>query len=149
MLDRGQLEHHATRNPVVGLPPHEREALPFAHLLDDRVTGGAVRLEVRGRATGSKVERQRAAEPRRELIGIGEQVPGLLTTGVQDDLTLHSHPASIVQLSGCTTPFKCATVWLHHPTLHRQIPLTAIQIRIRLSGILVPRRDLIEGDRPC
>ena len=100
---------------LVGVPPHEREPLAFAHVLDHRVPHGPVRLDV-GRGTSwPKIEAQRCAEPCRELVGIGEQVPGLVSVGVQDDFTFHVHrrqhsatlqlhnPMAHVQLYGCTS----------------------------------------------
>ena len=88
VLDRRELEHDAAASQPSSASHHTNdEALALADLLDDGVPDGAVGLDVRSRAAGSKVEGDRRAEPRCELVGIGEQVPGLVPAGVEDDFT--------------------------------------------------------------
>ena len=108
----------AARHTLVGLPPHERQELALADLLDDGVPDGAVGLDVRSDAAGPKIERDRSAEPRCELIGIGEQVPGLVSAGLEDDFTFNVHPASIVQLSVAQLIEMCNCLVAHRRQTH-------------------------------
>src|SRR5262249_1965667 len=77
-----------------------------------------VRLEVGGRAPGFEIQGEGRTEPLGQLVGIGEELPGIFEGRVEDDVTFHAHGPSIVQPKGCTTSYH---VQLYGCTSHRCI----------------------------